>query len=71
MFCFFIFITYQNHANPILNIKMYRLQITKEIKKNGIRKFMVMNLSFSNYSLVVNFYVWYRFWYQNGCQYKI
>lgn len=34
---------------------MYRLQTTKEIKKNGIRKFMVMNLSFSNYSLVVNF----------------
>ena len=32
---------------------------------------MVMNLSFSNYSLVVNYYVWYRFWYQNGCQYKI
>ena len=54
-----------------INIKMYRLQLTKEIKKNGIRKFMVMNLSFSNYSLVVNFYVWYRFWYQNGCQYKI
>lgn len=54
-----------------INIKMYRLQLTKEIKKNGIRKFMVMNLSLSNYSLVVNFYVWYRFWYQNGCQYKI
>ncbi len=54
-----------------INIKMYRLQLTKEIKKNGIRKFMVMNLSFSSYSLVVNYYVWYRFWYQNGCQYKI
>ena len=54
-----------------INIKMYRLQTTKEIKKNGIRKFMVMNLSFSSYSLVVNYYVWYRFWYQNGCQYKI
>lgn len=54
-----------------INIKMYRLQLTKEIKKNGIRKFMVINLSFSSYSLVVNFYVWYRFWYQNGCQYKI
>ena len=40
---------------------MYRLQLTKEIKKNGIRKFMVMNLSFSSYSLVVNYYVWYRF----------
>ena len=50
---------------------IYRLQLTKEIKKNGIRKFMVMNLSFSSYSLVVNYYVWYRFWYQNGCQYKI
>lgn len=54
-----------------INIKMYRLQLTKEIKKNGIRKFMVMKLSFSSYSLVVNYYVWYRFWYQNGCQYKI
>lgn len=54
-----------------INIKMYRLQLTKEIKKNGIRKFMVINLSFSSYSLVVNYYVWYRFWYQNGCQYKI
>lgn len=27
-----------------INIKMYRLQLTKEIKKNGIRKFMVMKL---------------------------
>ncbi len=54
-----------------INIKMYRLQLTKEIKKNGIRKFIVINLSFSSYSLVVNYYVWYRFWYQNGCQYKI
>lgn len=43
----------------------------KRNKKNGIRKFMVMKLSFSSYSLVVNYYVWYRFWYQNGCQYKI
>lgn len=33
----------------------------KRNKKNGIRKFMVMKLSFSSYSLVVNYYVWYRF----------
>lgn len=26
-----------------INIKMYRLQLTKEIKKNGIRKFIVIN----------------------------
>ena len=43
LFCFlfnYVSITMQTD----INIKMYRLQLTKEIKKNGIRKFMVMNL---------------------------